>query len=224
MPFQPVSEPYRIRHEEIEPGMRLSWLDASGATYYDIKDVDWEHEVATVSFGSPVTAERRVDREFPLDYEEGDPLPWVLGFDIHEPSASLKSLAGDWLGYGTDEDFDINADLSRAIQSDTLTITADVPPIVWNTSSTPVPTEEDDRNDWNEQALYLAGDHGRTVTFTYQKESGPGGVMETRHLVPDENGIFTTRAGNKAVTGHDVDRDDQRAFRLDRIIGYVSVN
>ena len=57
----------------------------------------------------------------------------------------------------------------------------------------------------------------RPVTFTYRKR---GGEPEQRHIQPWG---LVLRLGNSYVVGHDVDRDGQRAFRLSRIEGTVTV-
>lgn len=83
--------------------------------------------------------------------------------------------------------------------------------------------EDDDerRQNWNQDALRVAAEHDRQVKFSYQKQSGPGGIIESRHLIPDD--IRTTREGHTVVSGYDEDRDMPRVFRLDRIVGHVEV-
>lgn len=70
----------------------------------------------------------------------------------------------------------------------------------------------------NEQLLALAIANDLSVTFTYAK--GEGQILETRTLEPE---AVNEVKGNKIVIGYDVDRDDVRAYRLDRIKGRVSI-
>lgn len=70
-----------------------------------------------------------------------------------------------------------------------------------------------------EGLLRLAADHNRVVTFGYAK--GKGDYIENRRLIPGQ--IQTTKQGHTIVVGHDPDRDDVRAYRLDKIKGQVSV-
>jgi predicted DNA-binding transcriptional regulator YafY len=81
--------------------------------------------------------------------------------------------------------------------------------------------DDDARLAWNTDAIAVAIAHERPVRFSYQKVTGPGGVIETRRLVPES--IYQTRAGNSVVAGDDVDREDYRVFRLDRVVGHVEV-
>lgn len=81
---------------------------------------------------------------------------------------------------------------------------------------------EDERGGWNLDALQAAIEYNRQARFSYEKESGPGGIIEARSLAPEA--IHYTRAGEPLVIGYDPDRDAVRAFRLDRIIGYVEVS
>jgi predicted DNA-binding transcriptional regulator YafY len=70
----------------------------------------------------------------------------------------------------------------------------------------------------NASLLQVAALHGRTVEFRYAK--GSGDVIETRRLVP---GKLDQVGEHLTVTGYDPDRDEPRAYRLDRIKGTVSV-
>ena len=70
----------------------------------------------------------------------------------------------------------------------------------------------------NEQLLNVAINNDLGVEFRYAK--GDGAVIETRVLQPEY--INEGKAG-KVVVGFDTDRDDVRAYRLDRIKGYVEV-
>lgn len=74
---------------------------------------------------------------------------------------------------------------------------------------------------WNDTALNVAIQHGRKVTLSYQKEKGPGGVIERRVLAPEER--LVNRQGQVLYVGNDIEREDVRAFRLDRIVGTVEV-
>lgn len=70
----------------------------------------------------------------------------------------------------------------------------------------------------NEQLLAIAIANDLSVAFTYAK--GDGQFLEERTLEPhDVNEV----KGNKLVIGYDVDRDDVRAYRLDRIKGRVAI-
>ncbi len=72
---------------------------------------------------------------------------------------------------------------------------------------------------FDEGVLRLAAVHGRTVTFRYAK--GGGSMIETRTLTPES--VFTNKRGDLLVGGQDPDRDEYRAYRVDRIKGSVSV-
>lgn len=69
----------------------------------------------------------------------------------------------------------------------------------------------------NESLLRLAIVHDRTVEFRYAK--GAAQVIETRRLQPSK---LEHVKGHLTFTGFDPDRDDVRAYRLDRIKGEVS--
>lgn len=77
----------------------------------------------------------------------------------------------------------------------------------------------DERESWNAAALQAAIDHRREARFSYAKGEN-GSVIETRRIEPEA--ITQTRRGS-LVVGWDPDRRDTRAFRLDRIAGFVSV-
>lgn len=74
-------------------------------------------------------------------------------------------------------------------------------------------------NTWNEAILDLAAAHGRTVSFSYEK-SGSRTIekrrLEVEHVLEGRNGVL--------VVGQDPDRQDVRSFRVDRIVGSVSVD
>lgn len=70
----------------------------------------------------------------------------------------------------------------------------------------------------NEKLLALAIEADLSVAFTYAK--GEGQFLEERTLEPHE---VREVKGNKLVLGYDVDRDDVRAYRLDRIKGRVAL-
>lgn len=70
----------------------------------------------------------------------------------------------------------------------------------------------------NETLLKVAAQYDLTVEFRYAK--GTGGVIETRRLQP---GSFSNHKGNTVIVGYDPDREDVRAYRLDRIKGQVSI-
>lgn len=71
----------------------------------------------------------------------------------------------------------------------------------------------------NEGLLRLAAVHGRTVEFRYAK--GDGKVIETRTMVPAS---VATAGEHITFTGIDPDREDYRAYRVDRIKGVVTVS
>jgi hypothetical protein len=78
--------------------------------------------------------------------------------------------------------------------------------------------DPDPRTAWNLSAIETAASYGITVQFRYAKsESAP---IETRTL--RDLAVVTTEEGEKLATGIDPDRDGVRAFRLDRIKGFVS--
>ena len=70
----------------------------------------------------------------------------------------------------------------------------------------------------NEALLRLAAIHEVEVAFRYAK--GDGSVIETRRFVPSE---VQTVGDHLTFVGYDPDRDEPRAFRVDRIKGQVSV-
>jgi hypothetical protein len=70
----------------------------------------------------------------------------------------------------------------------------------------------------NEQLLQVAIDNDVQVRFNYAK--GDGAIIEARALTPVK---LDEAKGHKIVTGFDPDREDIRAYRLDRIKGTVSV-
>jgi predicted DNA-binding transcriptional regulator YafY len=74
---------------------------------------------------------------------------------------------------------------------------------------------------FNEGALRLAAAHGRTVEFRYAKGKD-GTNIEIRRLVPHE--IKPGKDGALIFLGHDPDRDDVRAYRVDRMKGEVHIS
>lgn len=71
---------------------------------------------------------------------------------------------------------------------------------------------------YNEALLRLAAAHDRTVEFSYSK--GDGRVIERRRLQPES---VREVKGHMTFTGFDPDRNDVRAYRLDRISGEVTL-
>jgi predicted DNA-binding transcriptional regulator YafY len=71
---------------------------------------------------------------------------------------------------------------------------------------------------FNEGVLRLAAAHKRTVTFRYAK--GEGKIIEQRALVPQE---IVQVGDHLTFIGYDPDRDDIRAYRVDRMLGEVTV-
>ena len=69
---------------------------------------------------------------------------------------------------------------------------------------------------FNEAILRVAAAHERTVEFRYAKGKDAK-VIETRQLKP--SGVAVGRDGHVTFTGYDPDREEPRAFRLDRIKG-----
>lgn len=74
-----------------------------------------------------------------------------------------------------------------------------------------------DNPDWNETAIAAAILFEKAIEFAYDKGSG---VIETRKLFPK---VSYAAPNGIVVTGDDLDRNDVRAFRVDRIQGEVKV-
>ena len=72
---------------------------------------------------------------------------------------------------------------------------------------------------FNEGIMRLAAVHGQKVQFRYAK--GAGTVIETRTLLPET--VFEAKDGALLFGGQDPDRDEYRAYRMDRIKGEVTV-
>lgn len=75
------------------------------------------------------------------------------------------------------------------------------------------------QTEYNEAAIRLAQAHSTQVHFRYAK--GNGGVLETRTLQPVVS--VEDHDGDIVAVGYDRDRDDYRAFRLDRVSGLIQV-
>jgi predicted DNA-binding transcriptional regulator YafY len=73
--------------------------------------------------------------------------------------------------------------------------------------------------DLNADLLRVAIAHGESVIFRYAKGAN-GSVIETRSLVPN---AIQAIGDHETVVGYDPDREDVRAYRLDRIKGNVQV-
>ena len=71
---------------------------------------------------------------------------------------------------------------------------------------------------FNEGILRLAAVHEQRVSFRYAK--GDGAHIEQRTLVPET--LFKANDGSLLVAGQDPDRNEYRAYRVDRIKGEVS--
>ena len=69
---------------------------------------------------------------------------------------------------------------------------------------------------FNEAVLRVAAAHNRQVTFRYAK--GDGSMIETRVLVPSK---VKEVDGHVTFSGYDEDRDQIRAYRMDRMKGEV---
>ena len=74
-----------------------------------------------------------------------------------------------------------------------------------------------DNLDWNETAIAAAIHFEKEIQFAYDKGEG---VIEQRRLFPK---VSYAAPNGIVITGDDPDRDDVRAFRLDRIQGEVVV-
>jgi predicted DNA-binding transcriptional regulator YafY len=71
---------------------------------------------------------------------------------------------------------------------------------------------------FNEAMLRVAAAHNRLASFRYAK--GDGEVIEARTLKPS---AVRTVEDHVTFTGYDPDRDEVRAYRLDRIKGEVGI-
>ncbi len=71
---------------------------------------------------------------------------------------------------------------------------------------------------FNEAILRVAAAHNRQVTFRYAK--GDGGMIETRVLVPSK---VMNVDNHVTFAGYDEDRDQVRAYRMDRMKGEVKI-
>lgn len=80
-------------------------------------------------------------------------------------------------------------------------------------------SDADERTNWNRVALSIAIEHGRTAEFGYSKAVTT--AIERRLLKPEY--VNEAKDGSVLVVGYDPLRDDYRAYRLDRIVGYVEV-
>lgn len=85
-------------------------------------------------------------------------------------------------------------------------------------ASTLAPREPDPS--FEEAIMQVAVDHKKQATFRYAK--GDGGVLELRKLDPEQ--IFSSRNGHVLVGGYDPDRDEYRAYRVDRIKGAICLS
>lgn len=90
----------------------------------------------------------------------------------------------------------------------------------FETPTTVLETDGDERLAWNIDAFVAASRHKRVASFRYAK--GDGGQIENRRLRPF--GPPEEKGGHLIVTGSDPDRgDDIRAYRLDRVTDHVLV-
>lgn len=141
----------------------------------------------------------------------------------------------DPLGY-TDVIYDSELDEIENVtppapaEPETLTTIFSIPAFDWSSWLAPATTFDElfsnikapsltpvsDAADWNATLIDAAVEHARTITFSYDKGAG---VLERRTLQP--TATSETKQGATIVVGHDPDRDDVRAYRLDRIQGYV---
>lgn len=92
--------------------------------------------------------------------------------------------------------------------------------VVWPEEATPATLHgEDERAGWNIDALTAAAEYGREAEFTYQKPDDD--VLTHRRLEVDH--LDATKAGEIIVVGYDKTKADVRVFRVDRIVGFVTV-
>lgn len=151
----------------------------------------------------------------------------VADSDQPDDNIEITALAGGWVSVKvTEEDEEAFANLNpqAAFEAGTaiLRLSGQSATLAEATPATLHGKDpEDERQAWNLDALTIAVEHGNAVEFSYQKETGPGGIIERRHLHPER--IDSTRAGKLVVQGEDEDRDETRVFRLDRIVGRVEV-
>lgn len=80
-----------------------------------------------------------------------------------------------------------------------------------------VSIEVSEGDTFNDALIELAIKHDKTLKFGYAK--GKGEVIENRRIVPAAVKVVNDHS---VVIGHDPDRDDIRAYRLDRIKGTVT--
>lgn len=73
--------------------------------------------------------------------------------------------------------------------------------------------------DLNADLIRVAIAHGERILFRYAKGKD-GAVIESRSLEPTE---IKTVGDHETVIGYDPDRDEARAYRLDRIKGNLAV-
>lgn len=66
----------------------------------------------------------------------------------------------------------------------------------------------------------VAEAHGLTATFRYAKGKS-GRNIETRRCEVET--IIKSKDGSLSIVGYDPDRRDVRAYRVDRILGYLTV-
>lgn len=72
---------------------------------------------------------------------------------------------------------------------------------------------------FNEGLLRLAAVNEKTVEFSYAK--GDGSVIERRRLRPEK--VEESKDGSVRFVGYDPDRDEPRAYRVDRIKGQIRI-
>ncbi len=72
---------------------------------------------------------------------------------------------------------------------------------------------------FNEGLLRLAAVNEKTVEFSYAK--GDGNVIERRRLRPEK--VEEGKDGSVRFVGYDPDRDEPRAYRVDRIKGEIEI-
>jgi len=125
----------------------------------------------------------------------------VVEYDEHDDLYPIR-IGADWLK--RDEALEVANGILAALGA-----TAQVTSVTNNL----VPT-----GNVNESLIAVAIEHGLSVEFRYAK--GDGSVIEQRTLQPEY--VNSGKAG-KTVVGFDPDRDDARAYRLDRIKGNVDV-
>lgn len=78
-----------------------------------------------------------------------------------------------------------------------------------------------ERFEWNRVAAIAASKLGLGVEFKYTKSDTAPVELRSLTRVSD---VVETADGNWIVLGHSDERDDERSFRIDRMVSFISVN